>query len=91
VTALTFRHIIMRRLAVKPQEVVLGQSESADRRLRIYTAVGPMPVVLVQPDWKLVGAPVGCEIGFGLGPFPQRGLNEALGLAVGFGRVGPGV
>ena len=26
----------------------------------------------------------------GVGPFPQCGLDEALGLAVGFGRVRPG-
>ena len=31
-----------------------------------------------------------CGIGLGVGPFAQRGLDEALGLAVGLGRVGPG-
>src|SRR5436190_14580852 len=71
-------------LAVEPQEVVLGETESADRRLRFYTTVRPMPVVLVQPDRKFVGATVGCGIGLGVSPFPERGLDEALGLAVGF-------
>ena len=37
-------------LDVEPQEVVPGQSEPADRRLRFYTTVGPVPIVLVQPD-----------------------------------------
>lgn len=29
-------------LVVEPQEVVLGQTESADRRLRVYTTMGPV-------------------------------------------------
>jgi len=29
-------------------------------------------------------------IGFGIGPFTQRGLDEALGLAIGLGCIGPG-
>lgn len=45
-------------LAVEPQEVVLGQTESADRRLRFYTTVGPVPVVLVQPDRQFLGPPI---------------------------------
>src|SRR4051812_17842878 len=49
-----------------------------------------MPVVLVQPDRKLMGATVGGGIGLGVSPFSERGLDEALCLAVGFGRVGPG-
>ena len=49
-----------------------------------------MPIVSVQPDRKLLGAAIGCWIGLSVGPFPERGLDEALGLAVGFGRVGLG-
>lgn len=45
-------------LGVEPQEVVLGQTEPADRRLRFYTTVGSVPVVLVQPDRQLLGAPI---------------------------------
>src|SRR5262249_9333765 len=59
-------------------------------RLRFYTTVRAMPVVLVQPDREFFGAIVGGGIGLGVGPFPERRLDEALGLAVGFGRVGPG-
>jgi hypothetical protein len=39
----------------------------------------------VQPDGEFIGAAVGCGIGLSVRPFPQCGLNEALGLAVGFG------
>ena len=49
-----------------------------------------MPVILMQPDRELVGATVGCGVGLGVSPFPERGLDEALGLAVGFRRVGLG-
>ena len=45
-------------LAVEPQEVVLGQTEPADRRLRFYTTMGPVPVVLMQPGRQLLGATV---------------------------------
>jgi len=34
-------------LAVEPQEVVLCQTESADRRLKIYAAMRPVPIVFV--------------------------------------------
>jgi len=42
--------VLKDRLDVEPQEVVPGQSVPADRRLRFYTTVGPVPIVLVQPD-----------------------------------------
>jgi prolyl oligopeptidase len=45
-------------LAVEPQQVVPGQTESADGCLRFYTAMRAMPVVSVQPDRKLIGAVV---------------------------------
>src|SRR3984957_2772314 len=77
-------------LAVEPQEVVLGLTESADRCLRFYAAVRPMPIISVQPDWKLGGAAIGCGVGLGISPLPERGLDEALRLAVGFGRIGLG-
>jgi hypothetical protein len=43
-------------LDVEPQEVSPGETESADRRLRFYTARRPMPVVSVQPDREFLGA-----------------------------------
>jgi hypothetical protein len=49
-----------------------------------------MPVVAVEPRRQLCGALGRSRIGQRIGPFPQRGLDEALGLAVGPGRIGPG-
>lgn len=49
-----------------------------------------MPIVAVQPDRQLGGAAPRVGIGLGVGPFPERGLDEAFRLAVGFGRIGPG-
>jgi hypothetical protein len=49
--------------------------------------VGAMPVVSMGPDWKVCGALVCGVVGFGVGPLPETGLDEAFGLAVGAGRV----
>ena len=38
-------------LAVEPQDVVLGQAESADGCSIIDAGVRPMPVIAMQPDW----------------------------------------
>src|SRR4051812_16756325 len=50
----------------------------------------PMPIVSVQPDGKFLGTAIGCWIGLSVGPLPERGLDEAFGLAVSFGRIGLG-
>src|SRR5713226_5321365 len=75
------------RLDVEPQQVVLGLTESADWCLRVYAAVRPMPIISVQPDRKLLGATIGCGIGLSISPLPERGLDEALRLAVSFRRI----
>ena len=49
-----------------------------------------MPIVGVGPRLELLGSLGGGGVGACVGPFPQRGLDEALGLAVGLGRVEPG-
>jgi len=49
-----------------------------------------MPIVSVQPDREFLGAAVGCGIGLSVGPFPECGLDEAFGLAVGLGAIGFG-
>jgi len=77
-------------LAVEPQQVVLGEAEAADGRLAFYAAAWAMPVVSVQPEGQLLGASLRGGVGLGIGPFAERGLNEALGLAVGFRCVGLG-
>ena len=38
---------------------------------------------------QLLGALVGMVVCPGIGPFAQRGLDEAFGLAVGFRGIGP--
>jgi hypothetical protein len=40
---------ILVQLDVEPQDVVLGQAESADGCLTIDTCVGPVPIVAMQP------------------------------------------
>jgi hypothetical protein len=45
-------------LAVEPQQVVLGQTEAADWRLRFYPPVRPMPVVSMKPVGQFLGAAV---------------------------------
>lgn len=52
--------------------------------------MGSMPVVAVEPDGQFSGAIVGSLVGAGIGPFAQACLDEALGFAVGFRRIGPG-
>ena len=52
--------------------------------------MGAMPVVAVKPEGQLGGALLGGVVGACVGPFAQAGLDEALGLSVGFGRVGFG-
>jgi hypothetical protein len=49
-----------------------------------------MPFVAVQPDGQFGGAFFRGVVGSGVGPFAQAGLDEALRLAVGSGRVGLG-
>jgi hypothetical protein len=75
---------------VEPEQVVLGQSESADRRLRVYPTVRPMPVVLMRPSRKFLRTVVRRGVGLSIGPFPEGGLDETLGFAIGFGCVGLG-
>ena len=76
-------------LAVEPQQVVPRRGESADRRIIAEAGVGAMPVVVVEPGVEMGGAVWGGKVGAGVGPFAEGSLDEALGLAVGAGGVGP--
>ena len=49
-----------------------------------------MPIIVVEPGAEMGGALRGGEVGAGIGPFSEGGLDEALGLAVGAGGVGRG-
>ena len=51
--------------------------------------MGAMPVVVVEPGVEMGGAVWGGKVGAGVGPFAEGSLDEALGLAVGAGGVGP--
>ena len=52
--------------------------------------MGPMPVISMQPARELGGAFVGMGVRLGISPLAERGLDEALGLAVSFWGVGAG-
>ena len=43
----------------------------------------------MNPVWHVGGPVGGGVVGFGIEPFSERGLDEALGLAVGPWGVGP--
>jgi len=52
--------------------------------------MGSVPIVAVEPCWQVVASLAGVFESGGVGPFAERGLSEALGLAVGLGCVGLG-
>ena len=56
-------------------------------RLRLRV---PEPVIVRQVTGQPTVASLGLLERHPVGPFPAEGLNEALGFAVGAGRVGPG-
>ena len=49
-----------------------------------------MDIVSMQPVRQRLVAPIAVFVASSVGPFAQRGLDEAFGLAVGSGRIGPG-
>jgi hypothetical protein len=51
--------------------------------------MGSMPIVAMEPVEQFGGSLIGVLVGLGVGPFAQRGLDEALRLAVGPGGIGP--
>ena len=52
--------------------------------------MGTMEVVVMQPVLELLFALPGVLLRSGVGPFPQRGLNEPLCFSVGARRIGTG-
>jgi|SRR5215472_4301623 len=52
--------------------------------------MGAMPVVVVEPGRQLSVAFLGVEVGAGVDPLPESGLDEPFGLAVGTRRIGTG-
>ena len=49
-----------------------------------------MPVVVVKEEREALGALGGVRVSMSVGPFAERGLDEALGFAIGLGSVGLG-
>ena len=45
------------------------------------------PIVAMEPGYQLGGSLIGALIGSCIGSFANRGLDEALGLTVGVGRI----
>jgi hypothetical protein len=74
-------------LDVNSQQIVLAK-DSADGWLTAESAVPPMAIVVVQPAGKGRRAESRGQIGEGVGPFTQQGLDEAFRLAVRLGSVG---
>ena len=52
--------------------------------------VGSMPVVVVEEGGQMGRAHGGVLVSASVGPFAQRGLDEAFGFAVGLRSVGAG-
>src|SRR5271157_2201476 len=63
---------------------------AADGRLVVEATMRAFVVVIVGPRLEAGIALVGIGPVFCVGPFAQRGLDKALGFAVGSWRVGPG-
>ena len=77
-------------LAVEPQQVVPGQTDSTDGRVGLETGVWAVPIVAVEPVSEVLGTLGGGGVGVCVGPLAECGLDEAFGFAVGTGGEGPG-
>lgn len=54
------------------------------------SGVRSVPVVAIEPRLEMLAPVSGVGISLGVGPFAQRGLDEALGFAIGARGVGTG-
>ena len=70
---------------MEPQQVVLGETATADGYLALQATMRSVPVVAVTPDRSAIGAVFGSGICLSICPLAQRGLDEALGFAVSVG------
>ena len=50
----------------------------------------PMPIVAMEPVRQFCGSLIRALVGLSISPFAKRGLDEALGFAVGLGSIWPG-
>ena len=65
------------------QQVVPLEAGTGDGRSVIQTSMRAMPVVLMEPAWQFDSALLRVVVSTSVGPFPQRGLDEAFGFAIG--------
>ncbi len=72
------------------QQVVPLEAGTGDGRSVIQTSMRAMPVVLMEPAWQFDSALLRVVVSTSVGPFPQRGLDEAFGFAIGARGVGAG-
>ena len=70
-------------LAVEPQQVVLGEGEALMGGLDFRLPCGRCQLYRCSQIGSSAARRAECRIGLGVGPFAERGLDEALGLAVG--------
>ena len=74
---------------MEPQEVVQLETEAADGWFGFEAGMRAVPVVAMEPDRQLRASLFGVLVSDSIGPFAQRGLDEAFGLAIGLWRVRP--
>jgi putative transposase len=74
---------------VVSQDVVPVEAESEGGRFVGDSGVRPAEVVVLHPGLQLCRPDVRAGIAIGIGPFAQKRLDEAFGLAVGTRRVRP--
>jgi hypothetical protein len=76
---------------VETQDVVLGQTESADGGgYHLCRRVAYASCIDAARRRQVVLSLARVFIGLGMGPFAQAGLNESFGVAIGLGRIGSG-
>ena len=80
----------MQDLGVVCQQVVPVETGTTDGRSVIQTSMRAVPVVLMKPARQFDGALLRVVVSTTVGPFPQRGLDESFGFAIGARGVGTG-
>jgi hypothetical protein len=65
-------------------------TEALSWGLVVESSMGSPEIVVVEVTREAVGALAGGWVGSFVGPLAKQGLDEAFGLSVGFGSIGPG-
>jgi len=75
---------------VESQQVVPIKTSAADGDSTVETTMRPMPVVVMKPGKELGITFLRVEIGAGVDPLAESGLDKPFGLAIGAGSVRTG-